>query len=175
MIFDIYSENVDGNARFALGISGTPKLFVIGLNPSTATQEKADSTVTKVKKIASSNGYNGFTMLNLYPVRSTNYNNLSIAADNSLYLKNIKKIIKNISEVSSPTIWVAWGEPITSRSYFIQAVIDIHKKSKSLNVNWVNYGTLTKSGHPRHPSRASYTWCMHKFNIENYIQKFSLY
>jgi hypothetical protein len=172
-MFDIFMENSDGNCRFTLGLSGGNKLFVIGLNPSTATQNKSDPTVSRVRKIALSNGYDGFVMLNLYPERSTHYNNLPFISDNTIYLKNIDEIIKLLSKVVSPKIWVAWGEPITSRNYFGQALFDIYERSKSLNVHWLNYGNLTKSGHPRHPSRASYDWTMSEFNIKDYIEKFT--
>jgi hypothetical protein len=48
-----------------------PMVMFIGLNPSTANEEKPDNTITKVKKIAYFNGYGGVYMLNLFGIVSS--------------------------------------------------------------------------------------------------------
>ena len=70
-------ENVTmkGNAnkfRFSLTKEGDRKLVVFGVNPSTANEQIADLTITKVMGFAERNGFDGFIMLNLYPQRCTN-------------------------------------------------------------------------------------------------------
>lgn len=72
-MYDIYSNAHDDQWRYTLGQSGKRPLLTIGLNPSTATQEKADPTVARVERIAKDKGFNGFVMLNLYPVRKTDF------------------------------------------------------------------------------------------------------
>ena len=70
-MYDLYQCNKDDTSRYILGKDGDKKLFVIGLNPSTANKEKSDTTVAKVEKVAIDNGFDGFVMANLYPYRST--------------------------------------------------------------------------------------------------------
>lgn len=55
--------------RFTLGKSGQRKLLTIGLNPPAATRVKSDPTVARVEKVAQQNGFDGFVMLYLYPIR----------------------------------------------------------------------------------------------------------
>ncbi len=50
---DLYRCNADDSARFLLGRSGCRMLFVLGLNPSTATRGKADMTIAKTARIGS--------------------------------------------------------------------------------------------------------------------------
>tara|TARA_R110000787_G_scaffold42161_3_gene103679 strand:+ start:2785 stop:3021 length:237 start_codon:yes stop_codon:yes gene_type:complete len=75
-MYDLYQCNSDDSARFILGKNGARKLFVVGLNPSTANKEKSDTTVAKVETVARNNGFDGFVMANLYPLRSTDPNEL---------------------------------------------------------------------------------------------------
>ena len=48
-----------------------PLVMFIGLNPSTANEINDDHTVSNVGKIAKSNGYGGFYMMNSFPFIST--------------------------------------------------------------------------------------------------------
>ena len=47
-------------------------LYVFGINPSTATESRPDPTMRKIIGFAIRNGFEGFAMMNLYPLRSTN-------------------------------------------------------------------------------------------------------
>jgi hypothetical protein len=44
-----------------------PRVMFVGLNPSTANENKNDNTITKVIKIAKNNGFGGIYMTNLFP------------------------------------------------------------------------------------------------------------
>ncbi len=57
--------------RYLLKKEGKRILYVIGINPSTANQEKPDRTIRRVMGFAEDNGFDGFAMINLYPQRST--------------------------------------------------------------------------------------------------------
>lgn len=48
-------------------LDGQPLLMLIGLNPSTAREEKNDQTINKIILLAKNNGYGGFYMTNLFP------------------------------------------------------------------------------------------------------------
>ena len=54
---DIYHRNTNNSCRYALGISGKNPLFVVGLNPSTADDQKPDQTIKKVMGFAQRNGF----------------------------------------------------------------------------------------------------------------------
>jgi hypothetical protein len=92
-MFDIYEKNDDNSSRFLLGKSGKKKLFVIGLNPSTATDIKPDATITRVNKVAIQNGFDGFLMLNLYPLRATYPTDLPTLADVKLVQENVSYFV----------------------------------------------------------------------------------
>ena len=53
-------------ARYVLRKDGERPLIVVGLNPSTANEAKADATMARVMGIAERNGFDSFIMLNLY-------------------------------------------------------------------------------------------------------------
>ncbi len=97
-MFDIYKCNNLDTARFTLGKNGTNKLFVLGLNPSTANKDESDPTLTRVRKVSENNGYDGFVMLNLYPLRSTDPKKLPTRANKKLLENNIKEIVSVASE-----------------------------------------------------------------------------
>ncbi|MFR6424354.1 MAG: DUF1643 domain-containing protein, partial [Oscillospiraceae bacterium] len=46
-------------------------LICIGINPSTAQPGDLDNTLKSVERIALGNGYDSFTMFNVYPQRAT--------------------------------------------------------------------------------------------------------
>ncbi len=170
-MYDLYQCNKDDSARFILGKSGSNKLFVVGLNPSTANKEKSDTTVAKVETVALNNGFDGFVMANLYPLRSTNPNNLPAKEDQGLLMKNIEAIQELANTEQAPVFWAAWGGKITTRTYLPRALELLAAVVKALNGSWLHYGKLTKYGHPRHPSRLSYSWKFSEFDVLNYIRK----
>ncbi len=172
-MYDIYQCNEDDTVRFILGKNGNKRLFVIGLNPSTANKEKSDATVAKVEAVASKNGFEGFVMSNLYPLRSTNPNSLPEIANEDLILKNIKAIKDLAQTEKKPVFWAAWGGDITIRPYLGIALKLMAEEVKEMNGTWVHYGELTKYGHPRHPSRLSYSWVFSEFDVSSYVQNIS--
>jgi len=167
-MYDLYESNANDSARFLLGKKGSKPILIIGLNPSTANQVQSDVTVAKVETVSLNNGYNGFVMANLYPVRSTNPRNLPERCDESLFNANIEYIIKVIKKYKTCNIWAAWGGSISKRNYLRDSCIELAKRTKKYSVQWLNYGRKTKKGHPPHPSRLSYSWSFEKFDIEEH-------
>ena len=101
-MYDIYHPDQNNLWRYTLGRSGSKPLLVIGLNPSTATPEKLDPTVTRVEKVAQQSGFDGFVMLNLYPVRATDPKDLSPKADPEAYQRTWKKSRRSSPNTPTP-------------------------------------------------------------------------
>jgi len=167
-MFDIYKCNEGDSARFLLGISGRPTLIVVGLNPSTASSDKSDTTVSKVRQAAQNAGYLGFVMTNLYPLRSTDPQGLPERHSAELLNENIQHIECIASSETSPTFWAAWGSGIVLRPYLKQAMTDLNRMVQRVNGKWVQFGELTQRNHPRHPSRLRYNWRFTEFDIAGY-------
>ena len=175
MTFDIYDG--DQKVRFSLGQNGNTKLFVIGLNPSTADADKSDQTMRKVKGfVERQKKFGGFVMLNLCPLRATNPKALPILEEKELICLagcNGRAIHRILKRQNAPTIWAAWGNNIKNRHYlmrYLQAIVKVAMKKKA---EWVMTGELTKRGHPRHPSRLGDEIEFRHFNVEEYLCDFS--
>lgn len=177
-IYDIYKCNEDDSARYLLGKNGGKKIFVVGLNPSTANKEKSDTTVAKIAGVVARSkkygkDYDGFVVINLYPLRSTYPDNLPPNDNQELIKENIKEIITYAAKEDAPVFWAAWGKNIIIRPYLTESLQKLIPEVARIGGSWVNYGDLLLAGHPRHPSRLSYSWKFHQFDIDQYIRIFT--
>ena len=136
-------------------------LFIIGVNPSTADEQKDDPTVRKMKTIAKANGFDGVVILNVYPLICTDPNKLPEAAEAKIINGNhaiwdgeIQYFQKN-SQKSDDfiTVWCAWGDLVEKRSY-LKAEAEKIFKSFPEETKFVCIGK-TKKGNPKHPLYAS--------------------
>jgi hypothetical protein len=171
-MYDIYSNSQNDVWRFTLGKSGKRNLIIIGLNPSTATKENSDTTIAKVERAATQAGFDGFIMLNLYPVRSTNFNALPEEANTEAFTENLAQIEAVVASESKPLIWAAWGESILARRFFLAASKELFGRLEKYGTSWQQFGSLTRTGHPRHPSRLNYAWEFSPFDTKYYAKKF---
>lgn len=148
-----YSPIQIGNdtLRYALVQEGKHTLFVLGLNPSTADAEKPDKTMKAVIKFAEYNGYDGFVMLNLYPLRATNPNDLPSEADLQLHRKNLEEISKLIEGRNDIDVWLAFGANAKKRHYLLESFQEIVSILELHNAHFICFGKLTKNGCPPHP------------------------
>ncbi|MGA0569602.1 DUF1643 domain-containing protein [Variovorax sp. VNK109] len=165
-MFDIYHSDEGDTWRYTLGQSGERPLLVIGLNPSTATQERADPTVARVRKVAALHGYGGFVMLNLYPVRATDYRKLPVTVSKVAFERNLQAIEDVVAQVPEPHIWATWGQSVTYHGYFLKARDQLIERLAKYNPKWFRLGELTATGHPRHASRLDYNWRLSAFDLE---------
>ena len=163
-----YINNEGNSCRFVLGLDNSNPLIVLGVNPSTADDTKPDATIRRVIGYAQRNGFDGFLMINLYPVRSTNPHELPQDMNTDIHQQNIEHIIKVFSQHPQGTILAAYGNTIGERSYLKKCLYDIIKESLHFNLKWMQIGELTKSGNPRHPSRGPYIH-LQVFNINNIL------
>ena len=62
---DFYTEY-----RYILGTKGQNPLICIGINPSTAAPDDLDNTLKSVARIAAGNGFDSWTMFNVYAQRA---------------------------------------------------------------------------------------------------------
>ena len=146
----IYEHTADNTARYILGTVGEKPLICFGINPSTAEPNKLDPTVNCVSRLAAANGYDSFVMLNVYPQRATNPDDLHRECCPELKTEN-ERYIAALIDGKELTIWAAWGGLINKRSYLLSLVRDIIALPALQNCAWVSRGKPTKDGHPRHP------------------------
>lgn len=159
------------NVRYSLERKGKRMLYVFGVNPSTATDKKPDRTMQKVLGFAERNGFDGFAMMNLYPLRSTNPYALSKVMDEGLHQRNLAEIKKVMSNSRNPVILLAFGDAIGVAPYLKKCLKDIVTTLQPLCPQWKQIGPPTKLGNPRHPSRAAYSLGIHDFDIKAFTQK----
>jgi hypothetical protein len=168
---NLYKISKDNSSRFLLGNVGEKNLFVVGLNPSTASEDKPDLTLSKVIGFATKNNYDGFVMLNLYPKRATDPTELPKVESQNEMIQNFSEIKNLLEEFEGFDILASWGENITRRDYLTKSLIEINQIVENSKGMWKKIGELTKSGHPRHPSRIAYSEKINEFNMTEYIKK----
>lgn len=124
----------------------TPRLPIIGLNPSVASATLDDPTIRRCVSFAKRDSFSGITMLNLYAFRATDPEEMfkaddPVGPDNMKYLE----LHAAISISQGAPILCAWGAGGSGglARYVTKLLVD---KGASL----VCLG-LTKQGHPRHP------------------------
>lgn len=155
--------------RFVLGKYNENPMYCFGINPSKATTEISDTTISKVLSIAERHNYDGYVMLNIYPLRSTKLDALPDDYDNKLHERNKQAIMNTVPDNG---ICVAvWGTAITAKPYFIRLLTEINQITKAKGIKWQCLGR-TKEGHPYHPSRLPYNKAVcEDFDLDEYITK----
>lgn len=164
-----YEHNADNSARFVLGTVGDNPLVCVGVNPSTAAPGDPDLTISKVMGFASRYGFDSWVMLNLYPQRSTDPKGMHLAYSPELQAENERHIAELI-DGRQLTVLAAWGELIETRTYLPHMLEAIVSLAEASDCKWVSIGDFIKSGHPRHPSRASYDWPLQSFDVGKYLR-----
>ena len=138
----------DDTERFILGESGANPIICFGINPSTANDIKYDPTILKIRKIASENNCDSWVMLNLYPQRATNPNDMHEKADNDLKITNYE-VIRSVFNIYPNALTLAsWGNAIEKRKYLKDCLKEI--LAIAPDRKWVCRGKLTVKGNPRH-------------------------
>lgn len=115
----------------------------IGLNPSTADENKLDPTVTRCRNYAKSWGYGGFYMLNIFDYRSTDpFAMKALEVPNSDH--NDRYILETCKK--SKKVVCCWGNhgAHMDRGDAVRQMLDANQIDKYAFA-------LNKSGAPKHP------------------------
>lgn len=168
MIRWTYITNKDNSARYTLGKLGNKMLFFVGINPSTARPDDLDRTVARVENFAFNNGYDGWLMLNVYPQRATNPNDMHLEIDTVMHQEHIEQVKQFIDEHKHFDICAAWGTEIDRRKYLKDCLRDL-VEAIGYDKNWIYLHELTKHNHPRHPLYLPSKALFSKFNIKSYL------
>lgn len=166
----IYRKNEDNSARYLLGEAGERPLFCLGINPSTAAKEKHDRTTRRVQAIARHNGYDGWVMLNVYPMRDTKFEELSLDFQADEHRSNVDAIKEVLKPYSSITVWVAFGDHLYGRAYLRSCLKEIYEEVKGMKVEWVATG-VNKSGTPKHPLYQKNTAPLVSFDMKTFMER----
>ena len=124
----IYERNEDNSARFILGQIFNPNgktLLCFGINPSTACPECIDNTIKKVINISRHNAYENWIMLNIYPQRATNPDDMHIERDEELVKENLLHIKEVSQKFSECDVLLAYGNLISKRKYLKSCLKEI--------------------------------------------------
>ncbi len=164
-----YEQSEDRKCRFLLGKKGKKTLICCGVNPSTASPNDLDPTMKNVDALAKANGYDSYLMINLYPMRATNPNDMHEVMDEDIVEKNLEYITQVLATTECD-IWVAWGNLIKTRKYLKDCLERIIKIADTYQCNWYTIGQRTKEGHPHHPLYLKRECKTEPFDIHQYIK-----
>lgn len=166
----LYSNSSDNKERFILGEPSDNPLICIGVNPSTAEPKNLDNTLKQVKARAEFLGYDSWIMINLYPQRATDPNDMHKKLNREIHEKNLEEINKYLS--GSYDIWAAWGTLVEKRPYLAICLKDICSALGS-DCRWFTIGKRSVKGHPHHPLYLKKGLELDKFDIFSYTNKIS--
>ena len=165
---DFYTEY-----RYILGTKGRNPLICIGINPSTAEPDNLDNTLKSVERIARGNGFDSFTMFNVYAQRATRPDDMDKELNEKLHRENMaafEYILKTVSEGGvSPAIWAAWGTIVEKRAYLPYCLREMTDLGISYGAHWLKAGKCSKKGHPHHPLYLRKDEETQPFDIEEYL------
>jgi len=162
----IYSNSPDNKERFILGEKGDNPLVCVGVNPSTAEPNNLDPTLIHVRNRALALRYDSWFMINLYPQRATNPNDMHREMDAEIQKQNLAEIKLYLN--GQYDIWVAWGGLIEKRKYLIPCLKDIYSVLGP-EFRWYSIGKRSIKGHPHHPLHLSNGLGMDEFGVDSYI------
>lgn len=165
----VYEQSKDMENRYLLGKRGNKTLVCCGVNPSTASPEDLDPTMKRVESFANDNGYDSYLMINLYPMRATDPDQMHKKMNDEIVKENLEHI-KTVLSSSNCDICAAWGNLIEKRAYLKECLKKIVDVANTYQSNWYTLGNVTKAGHPRHPLYLPNGTKVEKFDINRYLE-----
>jgi hypothetical protein len=134
--------------RFALGRAGSSPLVTVGMNPSHASDLVSDATINRVIDASVELGHSGWVMLNLYPQRASSPSALG-TFDAALSAANCRAITAILHRFGVREVGAAWGG--YRHPTIVAAQADVTATLTASGVALYAFGTLTRTGQPRHP------------------------
>lgn len=166
----LYVPDCYAEYRYILATRGKKPLICIGINPSTAAPDNLDNTLKSVERIAVSNGYDSFIMLNVYAQRATRPGDMDLVLNEGMHRENLKAFEYALGMCSDEkAIWAAWGNLIDTRKYLFGCVRDMVQVADRYGARWYTAGRRSKSGNPHHPLYLKKDSVLEEFNIDQYI------
>lgn len=170
---ELYDENRK-TYRYSLLGKGKNPLIVLGLNPSTADNKIPDPTMKRVVGFAESNDFDGFMMINLYPLRTSSPKILKESGfDEEIHKLNLHRIDSYLSKIKNPTILLAFGSKISEIKFLKRCLSDIVDVCRKYNPKWTCLKT-TKKGHPCHPLYLKSDLKLKPFDVAAYVEKLNV-
>lgn len=164
---DFYTEY-----RYILGTIGEKPLICIGVNPSTAAPNDLDNTLKSVERIARFNGFDSFTMFNVYAQRATRPEDMDKERNEELHAENMAafRYVLEAALPLRPSVWAAWGNIIEMRSYLPRCVEDMISIGEEYGAVWYTAGKRSKKGHPHHPLYLRKDSLLDPFDVKGYCE-----
>ncbi|NRD64768.1 DUF1643 domain-containing protein [Corallococcus exiguus] len=131
-----------------------PPLIAIGQNPSKASRDRSDPTVTRCARRAHLLGLGGLVMLNLFAYVATHPSDLWASKRNdAIEAKNLAEIRRMLEAHPAAEVLFAPGWDKEPAHRAMAAVVEEIVRGKGRKLQCL--GTTAK-GFPRHPSRCGY-------------------
>ena len=165
---DFYTEY-----RYILGTRGKNPLICIGINPSTAAPDDLDNTLKSVERIALANGYDSFTMFNVYAQRATRPEDMDRELNEALHRENMaafRYVLSQYAAGIAPSVWAAWGTIVEKRPYLADCLRDMLAIGEELGAQWLCAGKISVKGHPHHPLYLKKDEKTVPFDIKAYLE-----
>lgn len=147
------------------------EILVIMLNPSTADENKPDTTCRSLIKLCNFNDYNSITICNLFSLRTPNVMVLNEAiktntANDDLNDEKLKECIKELNEVLC-----AWGKADKIKDRKIREILDtrieeIEERLKGKKLYKIENTFFKGKNYPTHPYWYNTLKSKNKFEIK---------
>jgi len=171
----------DSDMQFLLASKGKKSLLFVGLNPPESDSADPGSSLHYIPQVAEDMGYDGWVLVNLFPVREARVFNMDPVQLEALIRYNIHliKLILESKQFEIKDVLLAWGNGIESKSqpYLKQAAGYLYKELLGLDLNYLCY-LRTAMGNPRDLIPKNWNgkglpWEMgcRKFDFQNFIRR----
>ena len=145
------SPPANSEIRYILGVPGKRNLLVVGLNPNTANEHMLDGTSRNVQRLAAGNGFDGWFLVNLYPLRCPRPQELPKTANRALLNQNLLEIDQLVRDRDLRDIVLSWGNGVSLRTYLQTSARAIAELVLEHQLQ-AYYYRKNRTGHPSHLS-----------------------
>ena len=107
-------------------------------------------------------------MLNVYPQRATDPDDLHVTVDPELHEWN-KRSIATFVHGRALSVWAAWGTLIRKRAYLPALLAEIVALPELDSCRWVSRGVRSRAGDPHHPLYVRADATLEPFDVHAYV------